>query len=235
MLQRGNTKLGPLIHTFSIPAILCCPGRTKLCEGLCYADHGFYHMATVKEALEKNYHTSKQASFVNKMIQEITNEKVKILRVHVAGDFYSAAYVRKWSTIIERCQGTQFYVYTRSWRVPTIQAQLCNLAKLKNVLLWWSTDSETAVKNGKPPRIRNVRTAYLAVTDDEGVPAYADLVFRNEAVTLEKYHQGVLVCPAENGMTYKSWKMTCSRCQLCLRRRKMPKKEYALLQVPTPT
>ena len=226
MLQPGNTKLGSAIHTFSLPAIKTCPGRTKLCERICYADSGFYCMQNVKDALAGCYRASKRPNFPAVMIEEIAKAQAKIVRIHPSGDFYDAVYVDKWIEIARACRDTVFFAYTRSWRVPEILVALKKLARLKNVRLWWSADSESHETDGRPPKIKRTRVAYVVTADGQPVPEYVNLILRDNPKTLEKYRQGRVVCPAENGMTYTFGKMTCSRCQLCVRDRAMPAKEY---------
>jgi hypothetical protein len=37
LLVRGNRKLGESVHSFSVPAVDTCPGRSAPCERACYA------------------------------------------------------------------------------------------------------------------------------------------------------------------------------------------------------
>jgi hypothetical protein len=225
LLQRGNTKLGPLIHNFSLPTHVTCPGQSATCAAVCYADDGFYNFAGVAEGLRKRYNATHKDSFVPRVVAELRRRKsIKIVRIHVSGDFYSAAYVQKWIEIAQACPHVVFYAYTRSWRIPAILPALRELAALKNVRLWWSTDAEMHARNGAPPRMANTRVAYMATSDEEDIPEYTDLVFRTKCATLEKYRQGRLICPAENGMQYV-YAMTCSSCALCQRARPIPKRQ----------
>jgi hypothetical protein len=143
---------------------------------------------------------------------------------------YDAPYVRKWIAIAKACSSTTFYVYTRSWRVKAMLPALTELAKCKNVRMWWSTDKDTHAIDGAPPRVRNVRVAHFVADQLERVPAYADLVFRDQHKPIEKYRNGRLVCPAENGVQYQ-FKMTCSDCKLCTKQRCVPKKARVSLPV----
>lgn len=210
MLTRGNSKLGK-IYNWSIPAIKTCPGRSKLCEALCYAAEGFFLMPSVKNVYAKNWRTARTKSFADRMIAEIHKKKCDIVRIHVAGDFFDATYIRKWAKIIKACPETRFYAYTRSWRVKRLTKALKELAALENLQLWWSVDKET----GRGPNHPRIKQAYLA-TDDTDVPAFpVDLVFREKVETVMKKVDGVQVCPYETGL--KIEKITCQTCKICFK------------------
>jgi hypothetical protein len=137
---------------------------------------------------------------------------VRVLRIHVSGDFYSAAYVSKWHKIIAATPDVSFFAYTRSWRDPKILPGLVELGRLPNMQLWWSLDMAT----GPAPKYAHIRQAYMAMNDldAQNVPASCDLVFRVNPKTVMKNTNGVLVCPEENMITPN---MTCSKCKLCWR------------------
>jgi hypothetical protein len=218
-IRPGNTKLGPLIHHWSIPAAVraICIGATALCLKLCYAIHGHFNQTNVKNALAANYVESLEADFVQRVNSWLYALYVRILRVHASGEFYSAEYTDKWIEIAKQNQRVLFFAYTRSWSDPTVLARLCEYAKLPNVVLWFSCDRES----GPPPEVPEVRRAFL-MTDDNDIPAYdVDLVFRDKDTTVLKWVGSALVCPAENGVT----KMTCSRCQLCFRDKPLPSRK----------
>lgn len=219
-IRPGNTKLGPLIHHWSIPAAIraICIGATDLCLKLCYAIHGHFNQTNVKNALASNYAESLEADFVQRVNSWLYALYVRILRVHASGEFYSAEYTDKWIEIAKQNQRVLFYAYTRSWADPAVLERLREYAQLPNVVLWFSCDRES----GPPPEVNNVRRAFL-MTDDNDIPTYdVDLVFRDKDATTLKWVGSALVCPAENGVT----KMTCSRCQLCFRDKPLPRKTY---------
>jgi hypothetical protein len=144
------------------------------------------------------------------MIDEIRKRKCKVVRVHVAGDFYSAEYVAKWTEVVKACPDIIFYAYTRSWRIPDINDELTKLASYSNVRLWFSVDAETGAPVNVPHR---VRTAYLSV-DSNDIPAHTmDLVFRDYGSRgmIQKRLNGIIVCPPENGVT----DITCEQCGIC--------------------
>lgn len=220
----GNRKLGPLVHSFSIPAHDTCPGETEVCASSCYAGTHWFTTPEMRERLEANWEASQQSTFVAEITAELHQLKPRFLRIHVAGDFYEAPYIRKWVQIAKQFPHTTFFAYTRSWRNRRMRKALHALHRLPNFRLWWSCDRDTHVIDGRPPRWRGVRVAWMAKTPDEFIPAYTNLVFRVYRRGIEKYKADRLVCPSENGVK-THFKITCTDCKLCFTNRSIPRKE----------
>lgn len=225
-LQGGNTKLGVGIYSWSIPAGETCPGKSVLCSARCYAARGFFHMPNVAAFHVANDRFSRTPEFTPWMIGEVRNHNAKLVRVHVAGDFYDATYAAKWYEIAKACRQTTFFLYTRSWSELDIFPQLVAMSQLINVCLWFSTDRE----KGPTPRVPGVRTAYMAINDADAatVPDDVDLVFRDAPRTPMKKANGVLVCPAENAVPGRM-KHTCTSCGVCWDKQRRPFWESQLL------
>lgn len=226
-----NTKLGRLIHSWSITAGDVrmggtCPGESAICSQLCYAARGFFVMPTVARTHARNRDFSRTPDFVDWMVSALVTALVRIFRVHVAGDFYNAEYVDKWCEIVSRSRRTEFFAYTRSWRDEEILPGLIRLSRFPNMNLWFSQDRQT----GDAPLVRGIRRCYLAIDDvDAGAaPPDCDLVFRNRPSTPMKSANGVLVCPAENGVNGR-YHHTCSSCGVCWGKKRMPRWEQQLL------
>lgn len=214
LLSKGNTKIGR-IWQFSLPARITCPGRSKTCVAKCYALKHRYYSLTVISKLDRSLKAARKPSFVPRVIEEIEERRIPVVRIHAAGDFYSPGYARKWLKIARECPETKFYFYSRSWRIPEIRKVLVQLSRLKNVRAFYSCDRDT----GKPLLIpKRVRLAYLKVEEGEEIPAWADLVFRDHKLrkSVQIRDNGVLVCPVENG---KQWKGSCESCGLCMQSR----------------
>lgn len=166
---------------------------------------------SIRKSQQDNYNASRRADFPHWVGREIFRQRVRCLRVHVAGDFYAADYTRKWVQVFRRYAGVHYYAYTRSWRDPEIRAILAQAAmQLPHFQLWWSCDRSMP----EPPRDPGVRRAYMQVAADD-VPAYPiDLVFRVSPLRRRPARTAgnALVCPAENGIT----KTTCERCLVCV-------------------
>lgn len=231
MLHKGNRKLGKLIWTFSIPAATTCPGKSSLCVTHCYARRDYFATTHVGQAHARNRDLSRRRSFASRMAAEVARRKAEVVRIHVAGDFYSAAYVRRWLGVVRACPDTVFFAYTRSWRVPGILPALRELALEPNVRLWFSWDRET----GPPPRARRVRRAYMAA-DDADVPTHkTHLTLRVRRRGVMKFDgSGAQVCPVEQGVERKV-EITCTSCRLCWRDNaplpRSPDRREALLPV----
>lgn len=209
MLSSGNTKLGK-IPNWNLQAIKTCPGRSKLCESLCYADSGFFRMDNVQKSYIENRRLTRLVGWVKNMIAEITKKKHKIVRIHSSGDFVDLEYIHKWIEIAKGCPKTVFYCYTRSWRRPELLTSVVELGSLPNVELWFSVDRET----GQGPSYPGIKQAYLAV-DDTDVPQFpVDLIFRNTVKTVQKKLNGVQVCPYETGIKAN---VTCEKCKICFK------------------
>jgi hypothetical protein len=213
-LGPGNSKLGS-IWNWSIPASFTCPGRSTLCEQLCYADNSFYYTSDVRNKLFSNLSIARLPVFADWMLTRIRVHRARLVRIHVAGDFFSADYIRAWGRVFLGCPSTRFYYYTRSWRVPALREAL-EANRFSNVRVWYSCDRET----GKPDGLRRkasagIRLAYM-LTENEVKPAFrADLIFRDKSWqkgTRVKRIAGRLVCPAEQFIAQSA---TCERCRIC--------------------
>jgi hypothetical protein len=210
MLTRGNAHLGPLFHTFSIPAFSTCPGATYACLAACYALDFLFSVRTNLEKHRANWERALDpGEFSRSIIAEIRVLAVRTLRVHVAGDFFSADYVRAWTEVARKCGRTELLFYTRSWRVPEIREALIELAGLPNVHAFWSEDRDTG-----PCDIPVGRRCFLcAEATDEALVPPGVLVFREATRTPRKFLNGSWVCPKEQGTGAG---ITCSSCRRCI-------------------
>jgi acetolactate synthase regulatory subunit len=212
LLTRGNGKLGEAIHAFSLPAVACCPGRSALCERHCYAKAGRFRTDVVRDRLRANLAAAEAPDFVARVVREVRCRGVKVLRIHVAGDFHSATYTRRWASIARRCPATLFYAYSRSWRSPEVAPALAELAALSNFRLWYSADRETGLPADVPA---GVKVAFMQAgpADD---PSGASLVFRTHGLRQApaKRVSLVTVCPTEAGGP-RAADVTCTSCRRC--------------------
>lgn len=205
LLTDGNKKLGENIAVWSVPSVKTCPGRTALCEKLCYAKR-FETFRGIDYG--PKLRTSKREDFVRRMVEEAKWKQ--LVRIHAAGDFYSAEYVEDWIEVAKLAPRTRFYAYTRSWRVPEIRKALEKFRALPNVTLLFSCDKESGV----PAGARKEDLVYMS-TGDEDVPSVpVRIVFRTKRNTIKAKLGGSTVCPVENGCENS---VTCERCQLCFK------------------
>ncbi len=227
LLRPGNTKLGNKIAVWGVPAVAACPGRTKLCESLCYATKNFY---TFKESIHSrhiNFAVANRDDFAQLMNADLRKKTKKvsrdIIRIHDSGDMFSEKYTRAWLQVMKDNPNKKFFLFTRSWRVAEILPVLEEMAKLTNVRLWYSIDKQTDFPAHRPPR---VRLAYMQVAEDDIPAGRVDLVFRDSKVRGARVKKvgGALVCPYENGITKagtenvdkaKKDTFSCSTCGMC--------------------
>jgi hypothetical protein len=211
MLTLGNTHLGSLIHAFSLPAFSTCPGSTLACLSVCYALEFLFYVKTNLTKHKAHWERAESAPgvFVNDMIAEIRWKAVKVLRIHVAGDFFGVAYIKSWIRIATSCRRVTFLFYTRSWRVTDLRPHLIELASLPNVYAFWSEDRDTG-----PADMPVGRRCYLCLEPaDEALVPPGVLVFREDTRAPRKWLHGSWVCPKEQGTGSG---ITCSSCRRCL-------------------
>ena len=114
------------IFNFGIPAfrsetgLNTCPMAGNCANG-CYAQSGTYRFGNVRNAYEERLKLTQSEHFCTIMTHEITAQTFKtraknkscLIRIHDSGDFYSNEYANNWLKIIQQCQTTQFYAYTK--------------------------------------------------------------------------------------------------------------------------
>ncbi len=224
-ISKGNSKTE--CFSFDIPARDTCPGKTVECARDCYAYRLMRVYPNVGRKYERNLVFSKSPKFVSYMVDTIPQDCQ--FRIHVSGDFYSAAYVRKWVKICTERPDVTFYAYTRSWREKRIWECIQWLHALPNVNVNLSVDDETGA-----PRVfgaKALRWCYLTKTDN--VPNWIrlkDIVFRSNHVGHKKRRKNAIakgktppplvkrlmgiVCPLEQGQDIP--KFSCAKCRLCV-------------------
>lgn len=161
LIIKGNRKLGKEVAVFNVPPVKTCK-PTKWCKKNCYALKGKHVFESFKIGAAFRLEESKKPGFVEKAIKGIKG-KYDYARIHAAGDFYSAAYVRKWAKIAQACPDTIFLAFTKR---RDLKDELKALSRLKNVVVRESLDkSQTkpqmglkfaAVNNFKHPRRKNI-------------------------------------------------------------------------------
>lgn len=109
----GNGKLKTDgIASFNIPPVSTCPARGA-CEKFCYATQGQQWMKSGYKRRVAGFKATLDPDFVVLMTAELISERVKTLRIHDSGDFYSPEYLLKWAEIARRLPYVQFYAYTK--------------------------------------------------------------------------------------------------------------------------
>ncbi len=136
------------IFKFSLPVKSTCIGAGK-CLAFCYGDKGFYRIfkKTIDVAHAKNFEFSKSKVFIANIFKEILDRKIKIVRIHDIGDFYSQEYLNKWTVIARSLPFTRFYAYTKS-----LQLNFKAFTRLSNTKIIQSFGGkyDSLIKLGKP-------------------------------------------------------------------------------------
>ena len=131
--QKGNAKLGKLIFTFSIVSGYTCPFAKdclakvdritgKLTDGpdtqfRCFSASQEALFPAVRKSRWENFEKIVNAIKNNTLVELIINsipKKATIIRVHVAGDFFSQAYFNAWMEVAKKRSDIVFYAYTKS-------------------------------------------------------------------------------------------------------------------------
>lgn len=172
-------------------------------------------MGTVKAKLLKNLRATKSKDFVANINRELRETRPRVVRYHASGDFYSVEYAEKVMRIIRANPDTIFYMYTRSWRDQEIAYVLKKMCRLKNCVMWLSTD----VDSPKAPSWSGIAgKAFLARNVHDQPSSSDDLAFIDTKPDGPvKFMNGVLVCPYEQNVKRKV-NITCSTCGFCLER-----------------
>jgi hypothetical protein len=89
-----------------------CPNAAACAKG-CYATMGGYIFSNVAKVFDNRLKLSQSPDFVITIDSEIKRRKVRRLRIHDSGDFYSLAYFFNWRLIMLRNLQTKFYAYTK--------------------------------------------------------------------------------------------------------------------------
>lgn len=129
LLVNGNGKLGRGVWTWStLPtnkeftiadkdgSVLTATGTCPCtCPG-CYATAGCYCFNSTKLSLARKTILSRfYMDFVKRaIIAQIKADRIRLLRIHCAGDFFSMEYIEMWKEIVNACPDCVFWSYTKN-------------------------------------------------------------------------------------------------------------------------
>jgi hypothetical protein len=115
-LSDGNTKLKKSgIVSFNLIPITHCP-LAGSCKAFCYATVGQQAFASGVKRRAAAFKATLAPDFVQAMHSEIQRwkKKIKAIRVHDSGDFYSMQYLLNWLEIARLNPAVKFYAYSKS-------------------------------------------------------------------------------------------------------------------------
>lgn len=183
----ANEKLGEM-YSWSIPPVLTCPGKTALCEGVCYSRWIYAYRTNVRMSWDRSYDIARMSSFRQVMTAALGLLSEGILRIHVSGDFFDRWYAEDWIEALRANTHIKPFAFTRSWRDPEILKALSKYGWPK--WLHGSTDAETGLLPA------GIREATMSETKKRQV--------KEGLVMAPK-----LVCPEQMGHG------TCTSCGRC--------------------
>jgi len=114
LLKRGNHKLSTKQGIWTLPRSTCIGAGE--CRKFCYAKK-MEKFPNVRASRLWRLEQTKSADFIEKMVTEVQNRKIKIIRIHEAGDFYSQEYLEKWFEIAKKLPEIKLYVFTKAFEL----------------------------------------------------------------------------------------------------------------------
>jgi hypothetical protein len=133
-LEKGNRKLFKNILSFSLLPVVTCPNCSQ-CKKSCYDKKALMYQQTRQK---RQYNTWLALNHLERLESEIINQikgsrTVSYIRIHVGGDFFSAAYVDMWCRIsawvAENKPHVKMYTYTRTNHTETLMNSGINVVQ----------------------------------------------------------------------------------------------------------
>lgn len=148
LLVNGNAKLGKGVWTFStLPGTgeytAEINGQTVTVRGTCpcscpgcYAQTGFYRMASTVRALAlRTIIARDHLDFMTRAISaQIAAEGITLVRIHASGDFFSPEYVTAWREIARGASSSLFWSYTKGRDAERAFSDLENVNIVRSVI-----------------------------------------------------------------------------------------------------
>ena len=114
-LKNFNTKLGKNIFSFDLLAISSCPDSDS-CFKECYANQGTFLFPSTKKSNTYNFAIAlHDIDYLEaELKQEIVKKKIKNIRIHSSGDFYSREYFMMWLNIANHFPNVNIFTYSKA-------------------------------------------------------------------------------------------------------------------------
>ena len=138
-LSNGNRKLGKHVYNYNLPRHTC-RHKTASCEKFCYARKGAFVYPQVVAFMKRNYNETLEDDFIDRMVGQIVFLRIKWIRIHACGDFYSQGYADKWMEIARRSPNSHFLAYTRDYEIDFS-------TRPDNFVMYFSKDGSTTELN----------------------------------------------------------------------------------------
>ena len=160
-LKRGNQKLAKHIAIFDLPSVKTCPNCAQ-CAKTCYARKSERRFPVVSKWRNDNYRIAKlsPALLHDLIIDQVKRQKIRFVRIHSSGDFFSQAYIDRWALIARECPDTRFFAYTKTLELFDFRA----FKALKNTALVNSILPDGQINFGSAEFCQAMRKKYGAYT-----------------------------------------------------------------------
>ena len=123
-LKNLNKKLGKLIYSFDLPAVVSCPNSNE-CFKNCYANKGAFLYGGKGAKTSNTYNFAialNDLKYLQKeLIKEIEKKKIKTIRIHSSGDFFSKEYFVMWCNIAKRFNNLNIFTYSKAPQIEGLK------------------------------------------------------------------------------------------------------------------
>lgn len=115
LMTNSNQKVKAWL--FSLPPVKSCL-NSKSCEKDCYAKKAYQQYPSAKALWDYNFdlvqnNLGELYDRLDKQLAKISKSKMRVVRIHQSGDFYSQEYVAVWQRLAKKYSGVTFYGYTK--------------------------------------------------------------------------------------------------------------------------
>ena len=201
ILKKGNTKLGKKIWDFSLPPVASCPDSTE-CAITCYAVKSYELYKDAKLSWNNNFKLviNDLDAFKTLVINQLSKGKIKSLRIHASGDFYTIDYLNAWLEIIKQFPEIDFFAYTKAFQ----GSDLVKPSNLNIIDSFVEVDGVKYLNYAEYEVIQKIRTATKSIICPVTKGGYLKKLHRKNKDSVQ-YQKGL-----------KLSKMTCSECKFCI-------------------
>ena len=121
-LHNRNTKLGPGIFSFDLPAVVSCPNSDS-CFKTCYANKKTFLYKSVRNSNEYNFAIAlNDLKYLEiELKKEIKNKNITAIRIHSSGDFFSKEYFLMWCNIARTIKNINIFTYSKAPQIKGLQ------------------------------------------------------------------------------------------------------------------
>ena len=138
LMTNSNQKVKAWL--FSLPPVKSCLNSGS-CEKDCYALKAYKQYPSAAALWDYNFHLVKNNlselyNRLDKQLAKIAKSKMRVVRIHQSGDFYSQEYVELWERLAAKYPEIKFYGYTKVDSILDLTSfeSLANVAVVKSLV-----------------------------------------------------------------------------------------------------